>query len=176
MAPVATNPTPPYIHTSYKMASTLRPGRLLLTLSAIGHILGAPIADFNETHVLNPNWPPHARFHNGQTMSLSVSLGLLILYYTWRSPRTSSSSVPASPRAKEDDMLTAAVVGSLYFGSGLTAILYPGSSGIDPEFRHTASSDFPQFWLFVGFLVTTWAGWAVERWGVGTGGKGRKGE
>ncbi len=36
-------------------------GKLLLTVDAIGLLLGAPIADFNHTHIFNPRWPPHAK-------------------------------------------------------------------------------------------------------------------
>ena len=32
-------------------------GRTLLTLSGLAQALGPFIADFNETHVLNPRWP-----------------------------------------------------------------------------------------------------------------------
>jgi len=132
----------------------------LLTFSAISHILGPFVADFNETHVRNPNWPPHARFHNGQTMSMGAGLGLLILHYTWRSANKG--------RGKKDDFLSAALVGSIYFGAALTAIFYPGSSGVDPEFRHLVSSDFPQKYPFIGLVLLGWAAYGVERvWGSG---------
>ncbi|KAK1021021.1 hypothetical protein LTR33_018606, partial [Friedmanniomyces endolithicus] len=50
--------------------SLLTPGRALITLANLLYAVGAFAADFNETHVYNPRWPPHARFHNGQTMTL----------------------------------------------------------------------------------------------------------
>ena len=31
------------------------------------------------THLYNPHWPPHAKFHNCQTMLLGVSLGTIAL-------------------------------------------------------------------------------------------------
>lgn len=36
-------------------------GRALLTLDSIMLLFGAFIADWNETHIHNPNWPPHAK-------------------------------------------------------------------------------------------------------------------
>lgn len=36
-------------------------GRILLTLDAIALIVAAPMADYNETHIFNPRWPPHAK-------------------------------------------------------------------------------------------------------------------
>ncbi|CAL3964497.1 hypothetical protein PZA11_002486 [Diplocarpon coronariae] len=129
-------------------------GKGLLTLSAAGSILGPFIADFNETHVLNPRWPPHAKFHNGQTMSLGLGLGLATLFYTYR--RTTSVAMAT------DSLLTAAIFGSIYWITGLSAILYPGSLAVDPEF----GEGFPQFWLFVGLAVSSWLGWAVESWGM----------
>ena len=124
-------------------------GRALLSLSAIIQGLGPFIADFNETHVLNPRWPPHARFHNGQTMSMGLGLSLATLYYANRSVHESAAS---------DSILTASIFGSLYWISGLSAILYPGSKGIDPEF----GEGFPQLWIFGGLLGLTWTGWWLE--------------
>ena len=123
-------------------------GRILLTLSGIANALGAFIADFNKTHVFNPKWPPHAKFHNGQTMSMGAGLGLLTLYYTW-----------SSTTAPHETLTTAAFLGSLYWLTGLSAILYPGAKGIDPEF----GEGFPQFWVFSGLFAITWAGWWLER-------------
>lgn len=124
-------------------------GQICLTVSALIQVLGPFYADFNETHVLNPRWPPHARFHNGQTMSMGVCLALGTLYYTYR---------PVGEDAAADSLFTAAIFGSLYWITGLSAILYPGSKGMDPEF----GEGFPQFWLFVALLGLTWTGWWLE--------------
>jgi len=48
---------------------------------------------------------------------MGAGLGLLILHYTWRSANKG--------RGKKDDFLSAALVGSIYFGAALTAIFYP---------------------------------------------------
>ncbi|OCL12068.1 hypothetical protein AOQ84DRAFT_285942, partial [Glonium stellatum] len=104
------------------------------------------------THVLNPSWPPHAKFHNGQTMSMGLSLGLLTLYYTWRRP-----TPPARRRGDDDDLFTAAVLASLYWVTGLSAILYPGTMWMDPEFGDGA----PQRGVFVGLGVLAWVGYLV---------------
>lgn len=61
-------------------------GISLLCFPAILLGAGAFISDFNETHVYNQNWPPHARFHNGQTMSMAAALGAATLWYTSSSP------------------------------------------------------------------------------------------
>ena len=125
-------------------------GRICLSILGITQLVGPFIADFNETHVLNPNWPPHARFHNGQTMSMGACLALGTLYYTHRTV--------ASPAEAADSILTATIFGSLYWITGLSAILYPGSKGIDPEF----GEGFPQLWIFSSFLGFAWIGWWLE--------------
>ena len=94
-------------------------GRSLLTLSGVFSIAGPFAADWNETHVLNPRWPPHALFHNGQSMSMTAVLGLSTLYYTWRSYPTVACG--------RQGVVTATLLGSLYWASGLSAILYPGA-------------------------------------------------
>ncbi len=80
---------------------------------------------------------------------MGVCLALGTLYYTHR---------PVAEDATADSIFTAAVLGSMYWITGLSAILYPGSKGMDPEF----GEGFPQFWLFFGLLGLTWAGWWLE--------------
>jgi len=43
---------------------------------ALLQTIGPFIFDFDHTHVYNPKWSPHARFHNGQTISTGVCLGM----------------------------------------------------------------------------------------------------
>ena len=66
------------------MSSTLTPGRALFFLGNLSYTAGSFIADWNNTHIHNPRWPPHAKFHNGQTMSLGVLLALASTYYAFR--------------------------------------------------------------------------------------------
>lgn len=133
-------------------------GKALLSLSAIMQILGPFIADFNHTHIKNPRWPPHAKFHNGQTMSMGLCLGLATLYYTYRSPPTPLPNSSTSLIKKKEDFFTAAIFGSLYWITGLSAILYPGSAGVDPEF----GEGFPQLFIFGPLMVGSWLGAWVE--------------
>ncbi|KAI0096985.1 hypothetical protein GGR51DRAFT_553259 [Nemania sp. FL0031] len=116
-------------------------GRILLTIDGILLLVGAPIADYGPTHMFNPNWPPHAKFHNGQTITLSLLLGVATMFYTWRGA--------TSPQLKREFMGAAAFTGSIYWLAGLCAILYPGTMGLDPEF---GGPGFPQAPLF-GFAA-----------------------
>ncbi|PSR83013.1 hypothetical protein BD289DRAFT_436492 [Coniella lustricola] len=117
-------------------------GRILLTFDSLNLLLGAWVMDFNsESHIFNPNWPPHAKFHCGQTITLSTALGFATLFLTWRSwfqPGTSKVVL-------QDSMKIAAFTGSIYWIAGLASILFPGSAGLDPEF---GGPGFPQLPLF----------------------------
>ncbi|GAW26464.1 hypothetical protein SAMD00023353_3201310 [Rosellinia necatrix] len=112
-------------------------GRILLTIDGILLLIGAPIADYGPTHMFNPNWPPHAKFHNGQTINLSLLLGAATLFYAWRGAATAA--------LKREFMLASALAGSAYWLAGLAAIAYPGAAGLDPEF---GGPGFPQAPLF----------------------------
>jgi hypothetical protein len=59
--------------------------RALFLLSALGLALGAHMADyFSTTHIFNDRWPPHAKFHTGQTLSMSILLGVMSAFFAWR--------------------------------------------------------------------------------------------
>ncbi|KAL2134380.1 hypothetical protein VTI74DRAFT_299 [Chaetomium olivicolor] len=136
-------------------------GKLLLSIDAIALLLGAPIADYNHTHIFNPRWTPHAKFHGAQTISLSVVLGLATLYYTWRPSILPPSTPPSLARQHKRDSLQMAIfTGTIYWLTGLASILYPGTDGIDPEFGPSGFPQAPLFMVFASFAVL---GWLLER-------------
>lgn len=81
---------------------------------------------------------------------MGLLLGSATLFYTFK---TSSNR-----GVDKDRLFTAAMFGSVYWISGLSAILYPGAKGMDPEF----GEGFPQFWLFLGLGAASWIGWWLE--------------
>jgi len=58
--------------------------RLLLTLVTLGYAVAPLIADLNKTHVTNPKWTPHARFHVVWQISSYTGIGLIALALIWR--------------------------------------------------------------------------------------------
>ncbi|KAF5610271.1 hypothetical protein F25303_14538 [Fusarium sp. NRRL 25303] len=135
-------------------------GQIFLTLDGILLLFGAFISDWNETHIYNPRWPPHAnwadggraalcvpaRFHNAHTMTLSLMLGVMTLFFTWR-PNT-------SPQTARDSFRIAGALGSVYWITGFASLLFPGTDGLDPEF---GGPGFPQKYAFsagIGLAVT----------------------
>ncbi|KAK1526744.1 hypothetical protein CPAR01_13272 [Colletotrichum paranaense] len=121
-------------------------GRVLLTLDGIMLLFGAYMADWNETHIHNPRWPPHAKFHNAQTMTLSLILGMATLFFTWRTNTSAEMS--------KESFRIAGFMGSIYWVAGWASLLYPGTSGLDPEH---GGPGFPQKYPFttaIGLAVT----------------------
>lgn len=98
--------------------------RLIFTLIGVSLPVAAHAADMNKTHIYNPRWPPHAKFHNGQTLSMSLLLGGLTTFLSWWPSNNVAVMVAA-----------AAGAASLYFISQSAAILYPNTAYFDPEFK-----------------------------------------
>jgi hypothetical protein len=88
--------------------------------------LGGVLADFSQTHLLNPDWPPHARFHNAQTMSMGMLLAMLTLAFAFW-PNVSGRF----------QLIATAVLGTLYWTSIFCAQFFPGVAFFDPKFEET---------------------------------------
>jgi len=88
-----------------------------------GLLYDAVIPSTARMHLRNPRWPPHAKFHNGQTMLMGIFCGTfsLILLFGIH-PLT----LPW--------FLTATVVASLYWLGLVFAPFFPGTAWLDPEF------------------------------------------
>ncbi len=96
-------------------------GRSLLTANAVVVMLGGFIADMGKTHMRNPRWPPHAKFHDAQTTGLGALLGGASLWSTWKARH------PA-------DLGTAVAAGGAIYASWVFATLMPNTAWTDPEF------------------------------------------
>lgn len=101
-------------------------GKLLISLVAIFTAVSPYLADWNETHIYNPLWLPHAKFHNAQTMVLGAFLGLLAIYCLWVRRAVS----------EKQKLNEATVLASLYWLAQLPATLFPGTALIDPGINH----------------------------------------
>jgi len=61
-----------------------RLGKFLLTfVLVIGAILATAV-DWNTTHLFNPAWHPHARFHDAMYLLLLDTTSILVLWLLWR--------------------------------------------------------------------------------------------
>lgn len=94
-------------------------GRKILTGVAVATAVGGFLVDWNRTHLFNPAWPPHARFHDAQTISTGALLG--------------SAGVLAL-RQGDEGILLGALLPAFFWVSMGTAFLYPGAQGLQAEF------------------------------------------
>lgn len=78
-------------------------------------------------------------------------MGLSALYYLFRKP--------SSLAVERESLHTATLLSSLYWVTQLSAVLYPGSLAVDPEF----GDGFPQAYLCAGLLSMVTAGTVLEQ-------------
>ena len=113
----------------------------LVTAVALFTSVSAYVMDWNVTHIYNPRWPPHAKFHNAQTMSMALLLGVLALLLLWR------------PGNHEPFRFRVALTfAGLYWVTQASATLYPGTATIDPEFKSRMA------WQWAGAPIQTHCG------------------
>jgi hypothetical protein len=127
-------------------------GKALISATAVAQMVGPYVFDFNETHIYNESWPPHAKFHNAQTMSSGVALSVATLVNLWR---------PGSGRVGLD---AAALSASVYWVSQLSAFLYPGTASVDPP----GEDNWPQLKYAIPIMAAIGTGWALTRRGLRT--------
>ena len=88
-----------------------------------GLVADAIVPSGAKQHLFNPKWPPHAKFHNGQTMAMGIISGSLSLAILFGSrPLT----LPL--------FLIAAAIAANYFVAMAFARAFPGTAWSDPEF------------------------------------------
>lgn len=70
----------------------------------------------------NPTWPPHAKFHNAQTIALAFAASGLALWQAWRpGPLT------------RDRLTTTAVYAGLFWATQIPAPFFPNSAVADED-------------------------------------------
>ena len=88
-----------------------------------GLVADAIVPATSRQHLFNPSWPPHAKFHNAQTMLMGLVSGTLSLAILFGTP---SFTLPV--------LLLAAVIAANYFVTMALAPLFPKTAWMDPEF------------------------------------------
>lgn len=97
-------------------------GKFVISLLALSTVVSPYLIDFTATHLYNPHWPPHAKYHDAQTILLASFLGALSLYSLWRR------------KGDQVFQLTlATVLAALFPLSAIGAIWFPGTAFADPE-------------------------------------------
>ncbi len=133
-----------------------RSGRWLLTVEGLLTAVGCWLADYSKSHMFNDRWPPHAKFHNAQTILLGTLLGLLTVFYAWRKRGLGP-----------DNLMAATLIASLYWITQATAGLLPNTGLMDPEFIGTTRLPFgltgPQPFLDAAMLAVIAVAYVLER-------------
>lgn len=124
-------------------AGAITVGKLLITAAALFPAIGTFVADWSDTHVFNPNWPPHAKFHNGQTITLAVLAAAISLWQLWRPGRLDL------PRLR-----WAVLFAALFWLTQIPAPFFPDSAVVDPD---TPTQPFTVIGLPVNQVTATGA-------------------
>lgn len=91
--------------------------KILLSVLVVVSTLVSVVVDWNSSHVFNPDWHPHGRFHDVMLLTLLVGLVPLLLWLLWRSSSEPEVAVKVT---------TAILV--LFWGSFYVNLLIPGTS------------------------------------------------
>ena len=107
--------------------------RLVVTAIALFLALAPPVADFNATHVLHPDWPPHARFHTVWLVCANSLIALFAVWLLWWGPMSERARLGVAggllPLILAGFFLAAAFLTS--YGGGFTDVDAPTVLGLD---------------------------------------------
>lgn len=98
-------------------------GRGILSSVAALTAVGGFLADWNRTHLFNPGWPPHAKFHDAQSILLGSFLGAGGLYF-----------LRSGGQDPKRNLALGALLPSLFWLAQAGSFLFPGAQGLEVEF------------------------------------------
>jgi hypothetical protein len=111
-------------------------GRALMTLATLIYGVIPLTVDLSPTHVLNPDWPAHARVHEVWLLSVGSSIALVALYFIWcyrRDTRLGVTLAGVLGVCNLGGFMFAAATADLYGGilvDPVTAPMMPGNDMI----------------------------------------------
>ena len=127
-----------------------------LTLVAVWTTINGLAADMNYTHLFNPAWSPHAKFHDWVSIVTGVLTGLAALYYLWRRGARSRA-----------DLEFSCVVQALFWVALILGYTFPGTHGTayeHPEFvPEIFGMHVTEGFLSITSLIAIVAAWPFER-------------
>ena len=136
-------------------------GKRILTAAVVAFPLIGALADWNQSHIFNPTWPPHARYH-AASMSVIVSCTAAIaMWLLWR-------------RSAEPELgikVAALISLTLWTPFLYLTLVVPGTSlyagRTPPVVQHTIAGMMiePQVVLAIIFLSLTALGYSLARRG-----------
>ncbi|RZQ62391.1 DUF6640 family protein [Amycolatopsis suaedae] len=91
-------------------------GKAILTVVLVATMTGPAVVDFNDSHVFNPDWPPHARFHAVMLLAVGAAMSAVALWLLWRRP------------ADRTGLRVATAVPVAVWGAFFVPLLVPGTS------------------------------------------------
>lgn len=98
-------------------------GKKLLTGVAVFTSVGGFLFDWNKTHLFNPNWPPHAKFHDAMTITLGSLLGLSGLYLLQKKSANKTANLQYGT-----------LLPVFFWMSQASSFAFPGAKGLEAEF------------------------------------------
>jgi hypothetical protein len=128
-------------------------GRVLLTAADEGTIVGPLAADWNDSHIFNPLWPSHARFHGIVALGTATALAAYGVWRLW---------APSPDQGAGRDL--AAAVPLAYWGSFFPAALVKGSGVEDPPHLLARVAGLPiNMAVATTISAVTLGGWLLDR-------------
>lgn len=97
-------------------------GRTILKAVAAFTTVGGFLADWNKTHLFNPKWTPHAKFHDAMTISLAALLGGSSLYFLEQKD------------GNKKNLLFAALLPAFFWSAMAASYAFPGAEDLEAEF------------------------------------------
>lgn len=101
----------------------IRTGRKILMAVAGITATGGYVMDMNKTHLFNPDWPPHAKFHDAWSISLGTFLGLSGIYFLSRRQGN-----------HKENIRLGAMLPSFFWAAQGISFAFPGAKGLEAEF------------------------------------------
>jgi len=127
-------------------------GHALIALAATITAVVPFLTDWNDTHVFNPQWLPHARFHTATSIGMAAILSPVALWLLWRRPND-----PAAVTA-------AALIPIAYWAPFFAAAGVRGAGIEDPGRRLPRIAGIPTNLLGAGATTLTASlGWYLDR-------------